>query len=232
VCDLHDNGDAIRTEPIARTAEDRPLDDIAVSYVFDELVLSPASQRAVFDGLHARGLAWRRDRWEPIAPAAERRRINAGSALGGEREVASYPGGDVITVPRHIAARSVQSFASTTRRNVAQTALRWLVRAVPLLPKSATDLLATYTPANEEYARTRFAVVAQARRGFSSAQVVVTGSDLYRTSAIVAAWVTRQLLARSAGPVGMRAPSELFRPEPTLRELASIGGLSIEPSFG
>ena len=62
--------DAVRTEPAARLADDRPLDDIAVSYVFDELVLSPSGQRAAFDGLHARGLVWRRDRWEHVAPAA------------------------------------------------------------------------------------------------------------------------------------------------------------------
>src|SRR6202042_3187117 len=119
-----------------------PLDDIAVSYVFDDLVLSPAGQRAVFAGLHARGLAWRRDRWEPCAPAAERRRINAGLAMGGEREVASFPGGAVISVPRHVASMAVQTFASTTRQRAAQTVLRALARVMPLVPKRATDLLA------------------------------------------------------------------------------------------
>ena len=74
-------------------------------------------------------------------------------------------------------------------------------------------------------------MIAQAKRGFSSAQVVVRGSDLYRTSAIIAAWIARQLVARSTGPVGMRAPSELFRPEPALREVAEAAGLVVEPSF-
>ena len=224
-------GDAVRTEPHARLAGDRPLDDIAVSYVFDKLTLSPSGQRAAFDGLHARGLAWRRDRWEQVAPASERRRINAGIEMGGEREVVSFPGGDVITIPRHLAADRVQTFVSTSRRAATMTALRWLARAVPFVPKRATDLLAAYEPTEDEYGRTQFAVIAQAKRGFSAAQVVVRGHDLYRTSAIIAAWIARQLVARSTGPVGMRAPSELFRPEPALREVAEAAGLVVEPSF-
>jgi len=227
--DLDD--DAMRTGPAARLADDRPLDDVAVSYVFDDLVLSPSGQRAAFDGLHARGLAWRRDRWELVAPAAERRRINAGIEMGGEREVVSFPGGDVITIPRHLAANNVQTFVSTSRRTATMTALRLLARAVPFVPKAATDLLAAYEPDADEYARTRFAVIAQARRGFSAAQVVVRGRDLYRTSATIAAWIARHLAARSTGPVGMRAPSELFRPEPALREVAEAAGLVVEPSF-
>jgi hypothetical protein len=231
VCGFDDAGELVRTEPMKRLAEDRPLDDIAVSYVFDHFVLSPAGQRAVFDGLHRRGLAWRRDRWETVAPASEKRRINPGLELG-ERDVVSFPGGDVITVPRHVAARAVQTFMSTSRRPIVATALRVLARAMPLVPKRATDLLGSYTPDDEEYARTRFGIVAQARRGFSAAQVTVHGSDMYRTSAIISAWIARQLVARSTGPVGMRAPSELFRPDQALREIAAAADLVVEPSFG
>lgn len=225
------DGDVVRTVPLERIAEDRPLDDIAVSYVFDDLVLSPAGQRAAFAGLHARGLVWRRDRWESVAPAAERRRINAGTALGGERDVVSFPGGDAITIPRHVAAQHVRTFASTSRKSSTMTALRLLARAVPFVPKRATELLAAYEPSADEYARTTFAVIAQARRGFSAAQVGVRGHDLYRSAAIIATWIARQLVARSTGPVGMRAPSELFRPEPALREVAEAAGLVVEPSF-
>lgn len=223
--------DVVRHEPLARLAEDRPLDDIAVSYVFDDLVLSPAGQRAAFARLHQRPLAWRRDRWEQVALASEHRRINAGLELGGERDVVAFPGGDVITIPRHVSALKIQTFASTSRRAATMTALRLLARAVPFVPKRATDLLAAYEPREAEYARTKFAVIAQARRGFSAAQVTVRGHDLYRSAAIIATWIARQLVARSTGPVGMRAPSELFRPEPALREVAEAAGLVVEPSF-
>lgn len=211
--------------------EERPLDDIAVSYVFDDLALSPSGQRAVFENLHSRGVAWHRGRWEAVPSGSERRRINAGADMGFERDVVSFPGGDVITIPRHVAARRVQTFVSTSRRAATTTALRLLARAMPLLPRQATGVLAPYVPTLQEYARTRFCVVAQARRGADLAHVSVRGSDLYRTSAAVAAWVVRQLLARSEGPAGMRAPSELFVPRTTLLELAGAADLRIETSF-
>ncbi len=232
VCGVADEGEPVRGAPPARLAEDKPLDEIAVSYVFDDLVLTPSSQKAVFGNITKRGLVWRRDRWESTSSATERRRVNAGSAMGGERDAVLFPGGDVITVPRHIAARCVQTFVSTTRSPAATAALRLIARAMPLVPKRATELLAPYQPHEEEYARTRFAVVAQARRGFAAAQVVITGEDMYRASAGIAAWVARALMSRGEGPIGMRAPSELFRPEPALRAVAAAIGLAIDPSFG
>jgi hypothetical protein len=72
----------------------------------------------------------------------------------------------------------------------------------------------------------------QVRRGFAAAQITVRGHDLYRTTAVIAAWSACRLAERSAGPIGMRAPGELFRAEPALRAIASAADLTIEPSFG
>lgn len=227
----HDGGEPVRDAPAARLAEDRPLDEVAVTYVLDDLVVSPGSQRAWFGALGARALVWRRDRWEPARPGGGRR-VNAGPELGGERAAVGHAGGDAITVPRHVAAGLVATYVSTSRRAGAMSALRLLSRALPLVPRAAADLLVPYADPGADYGRTRFAVVAQARRGFETAQVVVRGADVYRTTARLAAWAARRLAARGAGPVGMCAPGELFRAEPALRELAAAAGLSIEPSFG
>jgi len=211
LCGTHDEGPLVRTEPAARLAEDRPLDEIAVSYMFDHLALSAGSQRALFGAAFGKPLVWRRDRWE-AGRAGEHRRVNAGAALGGERDALGYAGGDVVTVPRHIAANFVGTFISTTRNTGAQAALRLLARALPHVPRAASELLAPYAAPDTDYARTQFAVVAQARRGFAAAQVVVRGRDLYRTTAVIAAWAASQLVTRTAGATGMRAPAELSAP--------------------
>jgi len=218
----------VRDRPAPRLAADAPLDELAISYVFDELVLSPGSQRAVFANLHTPGLAWRRDRWEVVPPARYQRRVNAGAALGGDRAVTSFPACDAISLPRHVAARSIECFVSTSRHRATATALRWLARALPLVPARAGELLATYEPEPAAYAATRFAVVAQARRGFAEATVTVTGHDLYRTSAQIVAWCALELAARTTGPVGMCAPSELFRPAAALHALRDRAELVIE----
>jgi short subunit dehydrogenase-like uncharacterized protein len=226
-----DPGDAVRGEPAPRLAEDRPLDDIAVSYVFDDLALSAGSQRALFGAIGSRALVWRRDRWEP-GPAGDHRRVNAGPALGGEREAQAFAGGDPITIPRHVAARAVAAFLSTTRHPGAATALRLLSRALPFVPRRAGALLVPYADPDAAYGHTQLAIAAQVRRGFSAAQITVRGHDLYRTTAVIAAWSACRLAERTAGPSGMRAPGELFRAEPALRAIAHAADLTIEPGFG
>ena len=226
-----EEGPAVRSEPAARLAEDRPLDEVVTSYVFDDLVLSAGSQRALFAASAHRPLVWKRDRWE-MGRAGERRRINAGSELGGERDAIGYAGSDVLAVPRHLAVDHVASYVSTTRSIAAARALGFLARALPLVPRAASGLLAPYADPHADYARTRFAVISQVRRGFSGAQVVVRGRDLYRTTAAIVAWCANALATRTSGPTGMRAPAELFRAEPTLRELARACELALDPSFG
>jgi short subunit dehydrogenase-like uncharacterized protein len=224
-------GDPLRDAPVERLAEAEPLDDIAVSYLFDQLALSAGSQRAAFGAIGARPAVWYRDRWEP-GRAGESRRVNGGAALGGEREAVTYAGGDAITIPRHVAARRVASFLSAARSAGASAALRLLSRALPFVPRRAGELLVPYAAPESERDRTRFAVVAQVRRGFEALQVVVRGHDVYRTTAAITAWAALRLAERAAGPTGMLAPAELFHPEPALREIASIADLTIEPSFG
>jgi hypothetical protein len=199
--------------------------------VFDDLVLSAGSQRALFGAIGGRALVWRRDRWEP-GRAGERRRVNAGVALGGERDAVGHAAGDALTIPRHVAANLVATYVSTTRTAASGALLRLLATALPLVPRAASQLLAAYATPDADYARTQLAVIAQVRRGFSAAQITVRGVDPYRVTAIATAWAARQLAVRGVGPVGMRAPGELFRGAPALRALAAAADLTIEPSFG
>ncbi len=224
-------GDAVRNAPAARLAEDRPLDEAIVSYVFDDLVLSAGSQRALFGAVGERALVWRRDRWEP-GRAGERRRVNAGPAFGGERDAIGHAAGDVLTIPRHVATGLVATYVSTTRTAASGAFMRLLATALPMVPRAASQLLAAYATPDADHARTQLAVIAQVRRGFSAAQISVRGADPYRVTAVTVAWAARKLAARGAGPVGMRAPGELFRGAPALRELARAADLTIEPSFG
>lgn len=228
---ISDEGAAVRAEPSPRLAEDHPLEEAITSYVFDDLVLSAGSQRALFAASAHRPLVWRRDRWE-TGRAGERRHVNAGSELGGERDAVSYAGADVLAIPRHMAVDFAASYVSTTRSAGATRALGLLARALPFVPKAASELLAPYADPHADYARTRLAVVAQVRRGFSAAQLVVRGRDLYETTAAIVAWCAQALATRSSGPTGMRTPAELFRSPQALREIATLAHLSIEPSFG
>lgn len=230
VLGISDEGAPVRSEPARRLADDQPLDEVITNYVFDDLVLSAGSQRALFAASTQRPLVWRRDRWEP-GRAGERRRVNAGLVLGGERDAVSYAACDVLCVPRHLAVDHVASYVSTTRSSGAARALGLLARALPLVPRAASELLAPYADPSADYERTQLAVVAQVRRGFSAAQIVVRGRDLYESTAAIVAWCAQALATRGAGVTGMRTPAELFRTS-ALREIATWAELVIEPSFG
>ena len=169
------------------------------SYVFDDLALSAGQPaRAV------RGRV-RQAAWSGAAIAGSRAaRASGGASTRAPRSAASAtrsatPGGEVVTVPRHIAASYVGTYVSTTRSAGASRALGLLARALPLVPRAASELLAPYAAPDTDYARTQFAVVAQARRGFAAAQVVVRGRDVYRTTAVITAWCARQLASRMVG---------------------------------
>jgi len=217
------DGELVRAAPPPRIGDARPLDAVLVTYVYDDLVMTAGRQRALFAGAGVAPLRWWHDRWEH-APFA-RRRVNIG---GRERDAIALPTGDAITVPRHVATAEVSTYAVLTRSAIAAGALRLTARALALLPRAAADRLVPYVPVDADPSRSRFWVVAEARRDFADARVVVAGSDPYRTTAAIAAWAARQLAARDrAGPLGVRSPSELFRPDLALHALADEANLLI-----
>ena len=230
--------DALRDRAAPRLAEDRPLDEVAVSYVFDDLVLSAGEPaRACSRALGTRAASCGGAIAGSRAPAAERRRVNAGARdRRRARRRSSFPGGDVDhgAAPR----RGARGRRRSCRRRAARRATTALrpARARAAARAEARDASCSRRTRrrDDEYARTRFAVVAQARRGFSArAGRRARARSRTRRPRSIAAWVARAARrARARGPLGMRAPSELFRAEPALRELAGrSAGSSIEPSF-
>jgi len=242
-------GALARGEAPGRIADEEPLDEVAVSYVFDGDGSTAA--RLAAEALFAPGVEWRCDRWDPVSPAATRRRINAGRELGGERDAVAVPLGDVITVPRHIAARRVATFASLTRSRWATRALDVAGRFAALLAPSpgvaprtgglgaairglvpdAGFVLGSAPLPPDLRARARFAVIAQCRRGFDAAQVRVTGADAHHVGALMLVEAAAALASRHAGPVGVLAPAEAFAPAALLTAVADRADLSIDTSF-
>jgi len=231
-------GALVRVDEVEPVGASAPLDEVAVSYLLDHFAPTPGTQRSALAAISEPGVVWRVDRWDPVAPGTERRRVNPGAGLGGEREAVSFPSGEVITVPRHVAARRVQTFVSLTRNP-------WLTRAAGLLGPALGLLARTglterlgalvdpaRTPDAAARAAAEFTVVATARRGFEHAQVTVSGRDIYATAATIAAWAAMELAGRLAGPCGVLAPSEVFSPRAALEDLAEEAGLAVSTSFG
>lgn len=209
-------------ELVRDRAPDRiTADEVAVIHLYDRFALSAGAQAALFASVGEPVLAWVRDRWEKYRGM---RTVNDGEL----REAIANPGGAALSVPRHIDAPLIASYASTTKNAIATRALGLLARAMPRIPRAVGGVLAPYAVGEDELAQTTFRVIAQVRRDFTDHTVTVRGADPSRTTGRIAAWFARLLVERTSGPLGVRAPAELVRAPAALRALADAAQLSID----
>ncbi|HVV83610.1 MAG TPA: hypothetical protein VHE35_11080, partial [Kofleriaceae bacterium] len=221
--------------PIARLADDRPLDELVIGYAASGFVPTPGTQRSLVAALTGPGVVWTAGRWDPARPGARRRDLNFGPGIG-SRSALSFPSGEVITVPRHVAARRVETLLAaggprwlTAGLGLAAPLLALARGPLPALLDSLADPHQVPDPVRRSAAR--FAVVAQARRGFERTQVTITGHDVYGVTAHLAASAAARLAARGEGPVGVLAPSEVFPAAASLEALEAYGELTVATSF-
>lgn len=224
----------------ARIGDDAPLDEVAIAVAVDGFVPAAAARRAMIDAVTARGVVWRAERWDPTRAAVRGRDVDFGDL--GRRATRSFPAPEIITLPRHVAARVVDGFIALPDDPWA----RGLERLAPLAGLAApfAGLLApiletfvdpTRVPDAATRAAARYAVVADVRRGFAHAQVRVGGRDVYAIAAVTAADAALALAAtaddRRAVWSGVRSPSELVLAGETLAALETAGALTLTTSF-
>ncbi len=229
-----DDGPTVRQAPGPRLSSAEPI-DVAIGYLFDDLTLSPGAQSSVFANLHAPMVAWRRDRWDAERPGRRQRTFHAGPAPGealpSSRQAFSLGGGDNLTIPRHVAAHAVDTYVSVSRSPGVHRALRLAALAASWLPPQASSLLVPSRVEAQDYAATRFTVIASAQHPLEGKQAVAFGRDLYATSAELTARLALALARRQAGgaaPVGVLAPAEIVRAPAFLAELERDGVLTLE----
>jgi len=134
--------------------------------------------------------------------------------------VARWPGGEVLTVPRHTGAGSVGVFLAMP--NVVAAAFRcpgvtaFLQRVGRVVVGQARG---GPTPAVRQ--RARFTIVAEARAGGAAARCVVEGHDLYGLTAAACVEAAQGLGVVLDGPSGALAPAEAFDPAAFLDALSA-----------
>ena len=216
-----------------RIADDEPLDTIAIGYTFDGARVAAGLGRSLVAALTGPTVAWRAGRWDEIR-AGRGRGFDFGAL--GVRRARELPTIESITVPRHNAARRIETF-------VAPTGSPWVDRAIgaaaPLLRwlpglAATVDALADQGPptaADDDeaaHAASRFAVVAEVQRGVDLARVTIAGADLYATAAAVCAQLARALANGALDGSGVLAPSQLVAGK---RALGAMADLAITTSF-
>jgi short subunit dehydrogenase-like uncharacterized protein len=222
----------------AGAGDDEPVDEVAIGYAVSHLHPSAGTVQSAIASLARPGLVWQEDRWERAAPGGRARAFVYPPPFG-TREAVRFPSGEVVTVPRHVAARRVETFLAFGEGSpLARAAARAAGLVGPLLPVLAASPLgalvraragAMAAPDPARRGETTFAVVAEASHKFHRARVSLSGTDIYGlTASIVAGGVAHLTTGTANPPRGVLAPSELMDPVEALAELVGEGRIAME----
>ena len=222
----------------AGTDDGEPIEEVAIGYAISRFRPSAGAVQSALGTLARPGVVWQEDRWERAAPGS-RARTFAFPPPFGTREAVRFPSGEVVTVPRYLATRRVETYLAWGDGSpVARVAARAAGLVGPLLPVLAASPLgalvraragAAPPPDAAERSASRFAIVAEASHRFHRSRVSLSGSDLYGISVDIIAEGVRHLTGAAARPPsGVLAPSELMDPVEALAELVGEGRLAME----
>ena len=210
-------------------AELDTVERMAITYV-TEFLASQGTKRTVLRMLQRDGYAYLGGTWVAEPPARRSIFVDLPGPIGSVAAV-SFPGAEIITIPRHVATAEVRTYLKLpvlAARVLSATApvVRTLARSP--LGDALAGLVAQGTEGPDETARRMdgFHVVVDARgtrRGKSLVQrVVVRGRDRYGVTAATIRQGVQRLLAGGCS-AGVLSPAMAFDPRHVLDELARDG---------
>jgi short subunit dehydrogenase-like uncharacterized protein len=189
--------------------------------------------RSVLEMLAGEGVEYEGGSFRKAGSPPMGERFDFGDDVG-ELPVMRYPGGEVVTVPRHVHARSVRLRWATPPFVPAAQLAPLLPIALPVvgallrtplmsLVDGAIDRLPE-GPQEDARRQSRFTIVAEARgKGGTTSRAVVRGEDVYGLTAAIIVRGAELLCEDDCEAAGALAPAEAFDPEAFLLYLGDHG---------
>ncbi len=230
-CALTDWACDVLQTSLASDSSQAVLDEVSTTYVYDNWHMSAGSQRALFGSLGMAAARWHRDRWLPTRFGERSITCVLGAEFGGQRTAVWHPSPDIIMLSRRIQAVAIDAYVSPNRSNNLATVLRGAGLAMSLLPmKSMASVLGPFVPDDSDFSQGRFAVITQLRAGPISRRMIITGHDIYQTSATIAARVALRVLSHGAKS-GVLSVAQLWPAHEALAALQQPCSLQFEPAL-
>jgi short subunit dehydrogenase-like uncharacterized protein len=180
-----------------------PLDEVVVAYSTSGVGTSRGTRSTISRVMRQPQVAWQDGRLVGSRFGATTRTVRFPF---GERTVVEWSGAEPLTVPRHTDVRHVRSYLRAPA--IAAKAGAFSRLTAPLLGLAAR--FGPSGPTEESRAKSRFAVVAEARGPGGEGRAVLTGSDVYGLTALLIVRGAQALLAGEARGAGVLAPAEAF----------------------
>lgn len=196
-----------------------PLEEMLLAYVVEGFGATRGTMHSALEMLRGGDLEYVDGDWRPASGAIVRERFAFGDGLG-EQALAPYPGGEIVTVPRHVKTRAVRQrlaasflaphpslasvvpFTVPVMATLLNTPLRDLADAViDRLPEG---------PSDDARRASRFTITAVARgEDGEESRVVVRGSDVYGLTAVMAVEIARTMGEDGFSESGALAPAQV-----------------------
>jgi short subunit dehydrogenase-like uncharacterized protein len=196
-----------------------PLDEVIAAYAVSSFASSSGTRRTVGHVMTQPLVAYENGALVDSRFGATTRRVRFPF---GEQTVVEWSGTEPLTVPRHTRVRRVRSYVRAPRAAARVAALARL--AAPLVRVTAR---LGGGPSAERRARSRFAVVAEARGAVGGRRATLTGTDVYGLTALLIARGAEALRNGEARGAGALAPAEAFDARAFAERLAPL--LQVEP---
>ena len=208
----------------------RAWDEVVIAYAVTGFGMSRGTMRSAAEMLTGEDIEYVDGAWVPAPRGLVRERFTYPAPLG-DQPVTKFPGGELVTVPRHVDARTVRgrmTLGSYAPHPAVADAVPFAVPVIGALMATplggALDGLIDRLPEGpDDDARraSRFTIAVEARAGDDVARASVTGSDVYGLTAVIAVEMAREL--RDGSFEGVLAPAQVVDPAGFLDLLGDHG---------
>ncbi len=203
-----------------------PCDEISITYSLSGFGASQGTKKSVLRVLASEGYLYQDGQFVSVQPGAERRLMHLPS--GKKVTAVSFPGGEVIQVPRHVRTRAVIPLMAVGTGAVYLLDLGLpLLRALMATPARRLILRAIESgsmgPTEAERAGNHFTIVCEARRDEDRRAVIVQGHDPYGLTAVVAVALAGYLLKVEPRDVGALSPAMIAGAEAIIESTRARG---------
>ena len=210
---------------------DGTWDEVVVAYAVTGFGMSRGTMRSAAEMLTGEDLEFADGDWR-VAPGGVVRESFTYPPPLGQQVVTKFPGGEIITVPRHVSTRAVRGRMTVGSYAPHPSVAAAVPYAVPMIGAlmqtplgGALDGLIDRLPEGpDEDARraSRFTIAVEARAaGGAVSRASVSGSDVYGLTAVIAVELARTLAEGTFR--GALAPAEVVDPRAFLDMLGEHG---------
>ena len=211
---------------LAAEAAGAPIARVRIAFAAKGARPTQGTMRSAVDAAHLGSLAWLDGEWRREPVAAERMTAPFPPPIG-PRHCISVPWGDVVTAPRSTGAREVRTFMSFKAGPLLEPLARVAGALLGLGPvKSLVErriARAPEGPSDDERARSRFAVYADAEGAHGRRAAWVTGGNGYDFTAASAVVCATRAAAPDFTARGALTPTQAFGARALLDALAESG---------